>query len=265
MSVSPGSMETSIAHALDRVTDNLTKVIDSKISTVLEAIKEQTSQLQAISARMNEAEKRIADVEDTATLSEAKLAQFEKQIREMREHIDELDNRGRRCNVRIVGLPEGTEGLDPVKFLEKWIPEYLQMDIKAGRLKLDQAYRSSVLKPGPDQHPRLFIVKFHNYADKQRVMEAARRIGSHRANQDSPACKESRIFFFNDYSAEVVRRRKAFDDVKARLRKMNLEYALLYPATLRVMVNGTQKRFNTPKEAVSLRHSLEQRLEDTTR
>lgn len=198
MSASPGSMEASFAHALDRVTDNLTKVIDSKISTVLEAIKKQTSQLQAIATRMNEAEKWIANVEDTATLSEAKLAQLEKQIHEMLEHKDELDNRGRRCNVRIVGLPEGTEGPDPVKFLEKWIPEYLQMDTKAGRLKLDRAHRSSAPKPGVDQHPRPLIMKFHNYADKQRVMEAARRLGPHRSNKDSPTCKESRISFFND-------------------------------------------------------------------
>lgn len=120
------------------------------------------------------------------------------------------------------------------------------MDTKAGRLKLDRAHRSSAPKPGVDQRPRPLIMKFHNYADKQRVMEAARRLRSHQSNKESPACKESKISFFNDYSAEVVRRRKA------------------YPVTLRVMVNGTHRRFNTPKEAVSLLHSLEQRQEDTT-
>lgn len=59
--VNSGSMEPGIVRALDRITDNLTKVIDAKIATVLEAIKEQTSQLQA-------AKKRIADVEAVATL-----------------------------------------------------------------------------------------------------------------------------------------------------------------------------------------------------
>lgn len=28
------------------------------------------------------------------------------------EHIDDLDNRGRRCNIRVVGLTEGSEGSD---------------------------------------------------------------------------------------------------------------------------------------------------------
>lgn len=119
MDVSSGSMEPGIVQALDRITNNLTKVIDTKISAVLHAIKEQTSQLQAVVARVGEAEKRIADVEATTTSSEAKLAHLEKQVHDMWEHIDDIDNRGRRCNVRVVGVPEGSEGLDSVKFFEK--------------------------------------------------------------------------------------------------------------------------------------------------
>ena len=42
-----------------------------------------------------------------------------------------------------------------------------------------------------------------------------------------------------------------------------MAYDLLYPATLKVMVNGTQRRFDTPREAASLLHSLDQRREDT--
>lgn len=262
--VSSGCMEPSIVQALDRITDNLTKVIDTKISTVLDAIKEQTAQLQAVVTRVSEAEKRIADVEAVATSSEAKVAHLEKQVQDMREHIDDLDNRSRRCNIRIVGLPEGSEGSDAVKFFEKWIPQYLQMDTKAGRMKLDRAHRSSALKPGSGQRPRPLIVKFHNFMDKQRAMQAARRLGSRQSNQDDFTQKGPRISFFNDYSAEVVRRRKAFDDTKVQLRKMNVDYALLYPATLKVTVNGMQRRFGTPKEAASFLHSLEQERGEAT-
>ena len=93
-------------------------------------------------------------------------------MQDMQEHIDDLDNRGRRCNIRIVGLPEGSEGSDSVKFLKKWVPKYLQMDTKAGRLKLDQAHRSLALKPSAGQRPRPLIVKFHNFTDKQRSSSA---------------------------------------------------------------------------------------------
>ena len=165
--VNSGTMEPSIIRALDNITDNLTKVIDAKISTVLDAIKEQTSQIQAVATRMEEAEKRIVDVEETALASEARIASLEKQVHDMLEHIDDLDNRGRRCNVRIVGLPEDSEGKDPVKFLERWIPEYLQMTVKDDRVKLDRAHRSMAPKPSPNQRPRPLIIKFHNFRDKQ--------------------------------------------------------------------------------------------------
>ena len=42
-----------------------------------------------------------------------------------------------------------------------------------------------------------------------------------------------------------------------------MAYALLYPATLKVTVNGTQRRLDTPREAASLLHSLDQRREDS--
>ena len=43
--VGSSSMEPSIMQALEKITDNLTKVIDTKVARVLEAIKEQTLQL----------------------------------------------------------------------------------------------------------------------------------------------------------------------------------------------------------------------------
>lgn len=181
----------------------------------------------------------------------------------MWEHIDNLDNRGRRCNVRVTGLPENTEGSDPVNFSEKWVPEYLQMTTKDSQLKLDRAHRSLAPKPSPNQRPRPLILKFHNFQDKQWTMEAASRLGSCESDQDA-APREPKVFFFNDYSAEVVRGRKAFDNTKTRLKKMNMDYALLDPATLRVTVDGKQKRVDSPENAELLVQSLEQRRKGTS-
>lgn len=264
---SASAMEPSFIEALDNVKVSLTKVIDKKISTVLEAIKEQTSQIQAVATRVEEAEQRIVDVEEAAVSSEARITALEKQVRDLLEHVDDLDNRGRRCNVRIVGLPEGTEGSNPVKFLETWIPQHLRMTVKGDRVKIDRAHRSKAQAnsgsknktdkqtPNQRERPRPLILKFHNWQDKQRVIDAARLRGA-RESQSEPT--EPNISFFSDYSAGVVRKRRAFDDVKSRLRKINVEYALLYPATLWVTVGGKQKKFVSPKDAEQLAKSLEE-------
>ncbi|CAB1352366.1 unnamed protein product [Coregonus sp. 'balchen'] len=68
--------------------------------------------------------------------------------------------------------------------------------------------------------------------------------------------KRPRASFFNDYSTAVVRRRKVFDEVKTRLKRIKMDYALLYSATLNIMVNGTPKKLYTPEEAAAFIDSL---------
>lgn len=242
----------NILAALSKITDSITTLLDVKVDTVLAAIREQTSRIQALATRVGDAETRISGVEDTAGVLQAKVAQLEKQVTDMADHMDDLENRSRRCNLRLVGLPEGTEGNDVVAFMETWLPSYLDLTTKNGKIKLDRAHRSLAPRPGASQRARPIIMKLHNFADKQRVMAAARRL----ATQPNQPTDRIKVSFFNDYSAAVAKKRKAFDEVKSCLRKKNVDYALLYPATLRLSANGKEKRFHTPEAAASYVDSL---------
>ncbi|ROL42990.1 hypothetical protein DPX16_5543 [Anabarilius grahami] len=108
------SSNSNFAQALDKLTENITKVIDEKVNTVLAAINYQTVQFQALVERVGQAEERIAGVENSTESLRATVVDLQKKVSEMSAHIDDLENRGRRCNLRLVGLPEGTEGSDPV-------------------------------------------------------------------------------------------------------------------------------------------------------
>lgn len=91
----------------------VTKVIDTKISSGPEAIKEQTSQLQAVAARVGEAERRIADMEAAATSSEVKLTRLKKQVQDMWEHVDDLDMMTHSQHTRRLGYSEILQDVDP--------------------------------------------------------------------------------------------------------------------------------------------------------
>lgn len=162
-----------------------------------------------------------------------------------------------QCTYTVLGVPEGLEGSDPVKFCKRWIPEHLQIKTTTGHLKLDRAHRSLMPRPDPSQRPRPPIVKFHNFMDKCWVMEATLHIGSLPLNREISAWVNLRISFFNDYVAEVVQRCKAFDGLKARLRKRKVGYSLKYPATLHVKIDGKQQRLDSPEEVASFIGSLE--------
>lgn len=240
--------DPNLIQAMKSMANDIVAVIDAKISTVLEAIDNQSSKIQSIVQRVQEAEDRIEVTETTCTANETKIQVLEKRICDLTEQIDDLENRGRRCNARIIGLPEDTEGTNPLKFFEKWIPDYLNLDTKAGKVKLERAHRSLAPKPVLNRRPRPVIVRFHNFQDKQRVMAAAsKRFALNNSKQTSDA-DTPRISFFNDYSAAVVQKRKAFNEVKIRLREMQMEYALLYPATLSVKVGQMRKKFTSPEE-----------------
>lgn len=75
--------------------------------------------------RITEVETRISAMEDVVTPIEAKLQSLEKLVHDMGERAEDLENRGRRKNIRIVGLPEGVEGDNPTRFFESWLPKTL--------------------------------------------------------------------------------------------------------------------------------------------
>ncbi|KAL1252306.1 hypothetical protein QQF64_020102 [Cirrhinus molitorella] len=77
--------------------------------------------------------------------------------------------------------------------------------------------------------------------DKQRVLDASRRLS---ANGDL-RYEDSKVSFYQDFSASVIRRRKEFNAVKQRLREMGVRYAMLYPAKLQVSIGNSSKVFET--------------------
>lgn len=63
------------------------------------------------------------------------------------------------------------------------------------------------------------------------------------------AIDNSKISLFSDFSAELQKQRAKFTDVKKRLRDLNLPYAMLYPAQLRVVALGKSHFFDLPTSA----------------
>lgn len=165
----------------------------------------------------------------------------------MMDYILNLDNWGCSCNMLLVGLAKDTEGPDPVTFMEKWILDYLKIS-ESGQIKLDQAHRVAGPKPSSTQQPRPTIIKFHYFADKQQIMNSERSIGMESAQASTSG---PRISFFHDYSATLWKKCRAFQELKEWLKKMNLNCALIYPATLRITVNGIVKRFDNPSGAAA--------------
>lgn len=245
-------LDPALAKALSLMTANIIKVIDEKLSPLAVTISKHAAELQSAGNRLDEAEARLLAVENTVTVHEPRIAELEKQVSALTESLDMAENYNRRLNIRVVGLAEDTEKGQPADFFETWLPRVLKLTTKAGRIKLERAHRSLAPKPEPNKRPRSLLLRFHAFRDKQRVMEAARR-----ASQDGGLIYNgSRLSFFSDFSSAVMKRRKAYDAVKQRLRERGIPYAMLFPATLQVTHGDSRKRFVNPGEVQAYMDSL---------
>lgn len=100
--------------------------------------------------------------------------------------MDEMENRLRRDNVRVVGLTEGCEGHNPNVFLEGWLIEVFGRDVFSMQFAIERAHRVPFRAPPSGGRPRSLLMKFLNHYDKIILLRKER--GSVKSRQS-----ESRI------------------------------------------------------------------------
>ncbi len=61
-------------------------------------------------SRLMEDDNRISTTEDSLRARESELSALTKTVTQLQAKVDDLENRGRRKNLQIVGLPEKSEG-----------------------------------------------------------------------------------------------------------------------------------------------------------
>ncbi|KAI4879707.1 hypothetical protein NFI96_001810 [Prochilodus magdalenae] len=180
---------------------------------------------------------RVEANEDNLTDARTRIGKMEKEIAFLKEKTDDLENRSRRSNVKIVNIPERAEGNDAVGYVERLLPRLFGEEHFPAPVVIERAHRLGKAA----ERVRPILVKFLNYRDKDKVLRLAR-------NKGTVYLDTNRVSFYPDYSIEVQRRMAAFNEVKKKLREKNIEYASRYPAKLRIRHREGFKLFSTPSE-----------------
>lgn len=192
---------------------------------------------------------RVTSVEITAGENFEALSRVEKAVSELQavnatlvDHIDDLENRSRRANLRIINVPEGSEpNGDMVTFVSTLLKDMMGNQVFATLPELDRAHRALMQKPKDGQPPRAIIVAFHKYQDREKALRWAR--------QNVMQYKGHALRLYPDLSANLSKKRAAYKNVKSALYQKGIQFRLLYPARLRVSYGGDTLMFETPSEA----------------
>lgn len=133
--------------------------------------------------------------------------------------MEDLENRSRRNNVRLVGLEEGYEEMGKViKHIERIISEGL--GLTGNEFEIERAHRSLTPMPNRNELPWTILMHFLWSLAQDKVLQVAKE--KHGIKWDG-----YKLSFFKDLTRELAEKRKAFISVKRRLHGLNVRHMLV--------------------------------------
>lgn len=184
----------------------------------------------------------LSETMDRMTTLEKNQKELTKKCKNLQDKYLDLENRSRRNNLRIVGVPEDAENGNMLTFIPVLLRAVLGEDIFSSPVVIDRAHRSLGPKSSPTDRPRSIVVRFHYYTDKQKVLDISKTKGNLFYNGH-------RVHLFPDVSPEVGRMRAVFNNVKRKFRDAGVTYSLYYPARFVVTMEGRRHPFDSPQAA----------------
>lgn len=106
--------------------------LKSSISAVKTSLLEQEQKLKDV-------EESLTDVDGRVTVLESTCSALSKDNEKLRAKLDDLENRSRRNNIHVIGIPEGSH---PSAFIEALVLEVFGEQSFAKKPEVDRAHRS---------------------------------------------------------------------------------------------------------------------------
>ncbi len=240
-------VNSAVRDAVDTVLIPALHELREDIQVTNKSVKELREELEAIATAAKQTHDRVDSVQAAAREDRRTVTDLRNQLERLTEKMTDMEDRNRRNNVRLVGLPEGAEGSNVAGFLRvdlsKWIPSLGGRDIE-----IDRAHR--VCDGG---RGRVLSTSVLGWRDRSGILGGARRAYPVGCAQDSVT-----LLFFPDFSPATTIGRGAFGPVLERMTSLGLRPFLIYPAVVGMRHGGERGGFGSPQGAEDFISSLSQ-------
>ncbi len=193
-------VNSAVRDAMDAVLIPALRELREDIQATNKSVKELREELEAIATVAKQTRDRVDSVQTAAREDRRAVTDLRNQLERLAEKMMDMEDRSRRNNVRLVGLPEGAEGSNAAGFLRvnlsKWIPSLKDRDIE-----IDRAHRMY-------DRPRTLIFHVLRWHDRSEILKVARQAYPVKCAQDNVT-----LLFFPNFSPATTIRRKAFNPV----------------------------------------------------
>uniref|UniRef100_A0A803K9Z1 L1 transposable element RRM domain-containing protein n=1 Tax=Xenopus tropicalis TaxID=8364 RepID=A0A803K9Z1_XENTR len=211
----------------DPITKQDLQLLFSNIEKMVKAehtktTKELTTEITSLGTRVRDLEKRLDDITDYTHQVDKDITTLYAQIEQIQYAQEDAENRSRRNNIRLHGIPETATDLEPLltDMFQGLLP-----DTPPERLEMDRAHRALRPKPSPEERPRDVIVRMHFYRVKAAILEAVRPTGE-------VEIEGHKIALYPDIAPSTLARRREFKPLTELLRQHKITYRWGYPFSL---------------------------------
>ncbi len=241
-------VNSAVRDAMDSVLIPALRELHEDIQATNKSVKELREEFEAIATETKQTCDRVDSVQ--AAVREDKRTVTD-QLERLTEKMTDMEDRCRRNNVRLVGLPEEMEGNDAAGFLRanlsKWIPSLRGRDIE-----IDRAHRVYDGGRGSDR-PCTLIFRVLRWHDRSDILKGARQAYPVKCAQNNVT-----LLFFPDFSPATAIRRKAFGPVLKKMTALGLQPFLIYPALIKLWHKVEQRSYDSPQKAEDFISSMSQ-------
>ncbi|CAH2249373.1 Hypothetical predicted protein [Pelobates cultripes] len=211
-------------------------------TTVTEALNDMRKGLKELEVRTSHLEGNVESLTGAHNETDIRLTKIEDQLYRQETKLADAEDRSRRSNVRLRGVPEDIAPQNltayAVEFFQTLLP-----DIPAEMFLLDRIHRLPKPQHLPPTTPRDVLMRLYHIKDQI--------LRTHHTKKDLPTQFKD-ILMFMDLSAETLRRRRSFRAIADTLRHHHVPYRWGYLAKLLISKGGKLISATTPAEGLDL-------------
>ena len=237
--------ETVLDQKLQALLQNLTNNIAKEVNKLAHELRGEIDQL---GERTDNLETKFDNMVQYVHALEDENATLKNAVTQLQIQQEDLENRERRQNLRIRGVPESISDKEIRPYLLALFI-FLAPDVPDIDWRLDRAHRSLAPKPPQGANPRDIIVRFHFYESKETLTSITR-------NRSRIEFKGTKIQLFSDLSPITLAKRRALRPVTAHLQRHQITYRWGFPFRLSVTKDGLQHSMRDLQECDSFTKSL---------
>lgn len=208
--------------------------LKDSIDTLQETMKDTSLKLQEVEKAVTDNDRRLSDVED-------KCVNLLSENIKLREKIQQIEDHSRKFNIRIIGIPNGAEGGSPTLFVNNFLKEMFGADKIGQQPCVNFAHRTGPQSTGS----RCMIARLFSLEMKRTIIRLAGEAAGNLKFQGK------KIHIFSDFSADLLKRRAAFKEVKNLLRAAGVKHGILHPCKLIITHQNSTMTFVDTKEAMT--------------